>query len=41
MVPEIDAWDIELLAVKRLPLDRRRADPAARIRLPAPEVGST
>ena len=39
MVPEIDAWDIELLlAVKGLPWDRRRADPAARIRLPAPEV---
>ena len=39
MVPEIDAWDIELLlAVKGLPCDRRRADPAARIRLPAPEV---
>ena len=34
-----DAWDIELLlAVKGLPWDRRRADPAARIRLPAPEV---
>ena len=30
MVPEIDAWDIELLlAVKGLPWDRRRADPAA------------
>ena len=27
-----------LLAVKGLPWDRRRADPAARIRLPAPEV---
>ena len=39
MVPEIDAWDTELLlAVKGLPWDRRRADPAARIRLPAPEV---
>ena len=39
MVPEIDAWDIELLlAVKGLPWDRRRADPAARIRLPAPGV---
>ena len=39
MVPEIGAWDIELLlAVKGLPWDRRRADPAARIRLPAPEV---
>ena len=39
MVPEIDAWDIELLlAVKGLPWDRRRAEPAARIRLPAPEV---
>ena len=39
MVPEVDAWDIELLlAVKGLPWDRRRADPAARIRLPAPEV---
>ena len=39
MVPEIDAWDIELLlAVKGLPWDRRRVDPAARIRLPAPEV---
>ena len=39
MVPEIDAWDIELLlAVKGLPWDRRQADPAARIRLPAPEV---
>ena len=39
MVPEIDAWDIELLlAVKGLPWDRRRADPAARIRLLAPEV---
>ena len=39
MVPEIDAWDIELLlAVKGLPRHRRRADPAARIRLPAPEV---
>ena len=39
MVPEIDAWDIELqLAVKALPWDRRRADPAARIRLPAVEV---
>ena len=35
MVPEIDAWDIELLlAVKGLPCARRRADPAARIRLP-------
>ena len=33
MVPEIDAWDIELLlAVKGLPWDRRRADPAARIK---------
>ena len=41
MVPEIDAWDIELLlAVKGLPWDRRRGDPAARIRLPAPEVPS-
>ena len=39
MVPEIDAWNIELLlAVKGLPWDCRRADPAARIRLPAPEV---
>ena len=39
MVLEIDAWDIELLlAVKGLPWDRRRADPAARIRLPAPQV---
>ena len=39
MVPEIDAWDIELLPeVKGLPWDRQRADPAARIRLPAPEV---
>ena len=39
MVPEIDAWDIELLlAVKGLPWDHLRADPAARIRLPAPEV---
>ena len=36
MVLEIDAWDIELLlAVKELPWDRRRADTAARIRLPA------
>ena len=34
MVPEIDAWDIELLlAVKGLPWDRPRADPAARFRL--------
>ena len=39
MVPQIDAWDIELLlAVKRLPWDRRRDDLAGRIRLPAPEV---
>ena len=39
MVPEIDAWDIELLlAVKGLPWDLRRADLAARIRLAAPEV---
>ena len=38
MVPEIDAWDIELLLVKELPWDGRRADLAARIRLPAPEV---
>ena len=39
MVPEIDAWGIELLlAVKGLPWDRRRADPAARIRLPAPST---
>ena len=39
LVPESGAWDIELpLAVKVLPWDRRRADPAARIRLPAPEV---
>ena len=36
MIPEINAWDIELLL--GLPLDRRRADPAARIRLPGPEV---
>ena len=34
MVLGIDAWDIELvLAVKGLRWDRRRADPAARIRL--------
>ena len=39
MVPEIDAWDTGLLlAIKGLPWDRRRADPAARTRLPAPEV---
>ena len=39
MVLEIDAWDIKLLlAVKGLPCARRRADPAARIRLRAPEV---
>ena len=39
MVPEIDAWDIEFAAgSQRTSLDRRRADPAARIRLPAPEV---
>ena len=39
MVPEIGAWDIQLLlAVKGLPWDHRRADPAARVRLPAPEV---
>ena len=35
-VPESDAWDVELLlTVKGLPWDRRRADPAARLRLPA------
>ena len=39
ILPEIDAWDIELLlAVKGRPWNRRRADPAARIRLAAPEV---
>ena len=39
MVPEIDAWDIDLLlAVKGLPWDRRRANPAARVCLPAPQV---
>ena len=39
MVREIDAWDTELLlAVNGLHWDRRRADPAARIRLPAPEM---
>ena len=39
MVLKIDAWDVELLlAVKGLPWDRGRAEPAARIRLPAPEV---
>ena len=38
LVPESDAWDIELLlAVNWLPWDRRRADPTARIRLMAPE----
>ena len=37
MVPEIDAWDV-LLAVHGFRWDRRRADPAARIRLPAPAV---
>ena len=35
MVPEIDAWDSNCCCQSR---DRRRADPAARIRLPAPEV---
>ena len=39
MVLEIDAWDTELLlAVEGFPWDRRLADPAARIRLLAPEV---
>ena len=39
MVPESDAWDIELLlAVEGLPWDHRRTDPAVRIHLPAPEV---
>ena len=38
-VPEIKTWDIELLlAVKRLPWDCRRPDPAAGLRLTAPEV---
>ena len=35
LVPEVDAWDVELLlAVKGLPWDRRRADPSATVRLP-------
>ena len=39
MVLEIGAWDIEfLLAVKGFPWDPRRADRAARFRLPAPEA---
>ena len=38
-MPEIDASVFELLlAVKGLPWNRRRADPAARIRFPVPEV---
>ena len=39
MKREIDPWDIDLLlAVEGHPWDRQRADRAARIRFPAPEV---